>query len=178
MANDCIQRHDQPMPIEDDHVAEDEKGCAEAALKQDHDELRAELAKATTESGELGNVARQVAKLCLPHFEVEEQIVFPLFLTAGNVAAEEALAGIDGIHDRVNRFNEQRESLGKQHHAVSRAIDSLWEIACEEGNDAVIGLAENLKNHEAMEEEVLYPAVLLLIRYVKNRLAAVPSVPH
>jgi hypothetical protein len=155
-----------------------EKCRGEAALKQDHDELRAELAKATMEFGELGEVAKQVAKLCLPHFEIEEQVVFPLFSIVGDVTDGNVLAGIDAIHDLVNRFNEQREDLGKQHHAMIRAIESLWQIACEEGNEAVISLVHDLKSHEAMEEEVLYPAVLLIIKYARNGIAGRPSVPH
>ena len=49
------------------------------ALRLDHDEIRAELARATMESDPIGKAAMRVARYCLPHFEHEEKTVFPAF---------------------------------------------------------------------------------------------------
>lgn len=47
------------------------------SLKAEHDELHAELARATKESGEIGAAAREVARILHPHFVSEEDVALP-----------------------------------------------------------------------------------------------------
>ncbi len=46
-------------------------------LKTEHDELHAELARATKETGEIGIAAREVARILHPHFVAEEEFALP-----------------------------------------------------------------------------------------------------
>ena len=48
-----------------------------ASLKAEHEQLHAALAKATQESGALGEAARDVARLLHPHFDKEERYAMP-----------------------------------------------------------------------------------------------------
>ena len=57
------------------------------ALRLGHDEVRAELVRATSMPGRIGEAAGRVAGLCLPHFAREEEIVFPAFALLRELAA-------------------------------------------------------------------------------------------
>jgi len=49
------------------------------AMRLGHDEMRAELVRATSVPGRIGEAASRVAELCLPHFGREEETVYPVF---------------------------------------------------------------------------------------------------
>jgi hypothetical protein len=58
----------------------------------------------------------------------------------------------------------------KEHQAIQAATVQLAEVAKAEGNAAVERLAEILKGHAANEEEVSYPAALLVGDVVRANL--------
>jgi len=65
------------------------------SLKLEHEELHEELAKATRESGKIGDAAKAVAKILRPHFVKEEEYALPPlgllpFLAEGKVTPEMA----------------------------------------------------------------------------------------
>jgi hypothetical protein len=47
------------------------------SLRVEHEELHAELAKATREGGQVGEAAKAVAKVLHPHFLREEEYALP-----------------------------------------------------------------------------------------------------
>ena len=47
------------------------------SLKLEHEELHAELARATREKGKIGESAKAVAKVLHPHFMKEEEYAMP-----------------------------------------------------------------------------------------------------
>ena len=52
------------------------------SLKIEHEELHEELAKATKESGKIGDAAKAVANVLHPHFTKEEEYALPPARTA------------------------------------------------------------------------------------------------
>jgi hypothetical protein len=140
-----------------------------ASLTEAHDELRRELAKATLEPGLIGELTRQTARLCLPHFDVEQRVLFPLFNFAGDFHAGNLPERMDEIHGLIVQFDECRADLYDQHQSMNCAVDELWLIACEDGHESVMSLTRSLRKHETIEEEIVYPAVFLLSNYCNNR---------
>ncbi len=135
---------------------------APAALTQEHEEIRAGLAKATVEGGPIGEAVRRVAELCVPHFELEEATVFPAFATVNHLLVEDTHCDTARIESLIAAFYERRVRLANHHQSILFAIETLWQVAYEEGNDDIAILARRLKNHERMDGEVLYRAVLLV----------------
>ena len=138
-------------------------------LQLDHEDARAELVRAISMSGRIGEAAKNIARVCLPHFEYEEKFVFPVFgmlpdLAAGKVRPEmaEALPLINGFNAWHDTFNTQHESLGT-------GINALLSAACKENNREVIEFGYRLRAHERMEHEVIYPPVLAIGKFVQER---------
>ena len=140
------------------------------ALKLGHDETRAELVRATSMHGRIAEAAGRVAELCLPHFEREEETVFPVFgllrdLASGNVRPEMA-----EVLPLVSAVTEWRDAMAGEHNSLGRAIHALLLAGYKEDNREIVEFGYNLRMHERLEEEVLLPTVLLMGNYVRERL--------
>ena len=140
------------------------------ALKIGHDELRAELVRASTMHGPIGEAAGRVARICLPHFEREEETMFPVFgllhdLSLGNVRPEMA-----SILPLVAAFSDWRNSLDDEHLTIAPAIHGLLLAAHKEDNREIVEFTYALRMHERLEVDVIFPTVLLIGNYVQERL--------
>jgi hypothetical protein len=140
------------------------------ALKLGHDEVRAELVRATTTPGPIGEAAERVADLCLPHFEREEEIVFPVFGLLRELACGSVRPEMAEVLPLVSAFSAWQVTLCNQHQLIASAIHALLLAAHKEKNREFAEFAYNLRVHERMEDEVIYPMVPLIGKYVQERL--------
>jgi hypothetical protein len=60
----------------------------------------------------------------------------------------------------------------REHGDIRAATDHLLEVAREEGSQDVVRLAEQLKLHARAEEDVFYPAAILVGELVRLRASA------
>src|ERR1700687_992576 len=144
---------------------------APKALLRSHDEARAELVRATMEGGRIAKAGKRVAELCLPHFEHEEKGVFPVlallpYLEQGNLRPE-MLDVIPLIHN----FRAKHDAINDHHQLIVSAIENLLQAARKEKNREVAEFAYNLQVHERIEDEVIYPTVILIGKYLQEKLA-------
>ncbi len=58
----------------------------------------------------------------------------------------------------------------EEHRAITGALIQLGNAASEEGQREWAEFADELRHHAQMEEEVLYPAAILVGEYVKSQL--------
>lgn len=140
------------------------------ALRGSHDELRAELVRATMEEGPIAKAADWLAQLCLPHFEREEKYVFPVLgllpdLTQGIVRPEMEVALA-----LISDFSSRQDALNAQHQLILSAVEALMQAAKREKNREFADLAYGLRAHERIEDEVIYPTVLLIGSFLQEKL--------
>ena len=133
-------------------------------LKAEHDELHEELKRATAAGGHTGEAARRVARLLHPHFVKEEEFALPPLgllvpLARGESPPPSAAQVAIGMTERLRA--ELPEMLA-EHRRIVGALDGLAEVAEREGHSDVVRFAEALKQHAQTEEEVLYPAAIVL----------------
>ena len=140
------------------------------ALRLGHDEARAELVRATSMPGRVGEAARRVADVCLPHFEHEEQTVFPVFGLLRELASGKVRPEMADILPLVSKVRTWRDALGGAHHTITSAIQGMLQAAHKEDNREIIEFTYNLRMHERLEDEVIFPTVLLIGNYVEERL--------
>lgn len=138
-----------------------------SALRQDHDELRAQLGRATMEPGPIGEVAKRVAELCLPHFAQEEKTVFPVFELLPEVAEGNAPPAVLLL---VSRFIARYDDLDSAHKSIISEVEALLAAANQEHNWEFANFAYQLRVHERIENEVIFPTVNLIGNYVRERL--------
>jgi hypothetical protein len=141
-----------------------------ASLKVEHEELHEELVRLTKAGGKTGEAAQAVAKVLHPHFVKEEEPAMPPLgllqpLAEGRVRPEMA-----PVVELTDKLKEDMPAMLKEHEAIVGALQTLAEAGKQENNPQAQHFAEKLKEHAKTEEEVLYPAAILVGEYVKLKL--------
>ncbi|MDG4892508.1 hemerythrin domain-containing protein [Mesorhizobium sp. WSM4976] len=142
-----------------------------APLKIEHEELHADLVKATKVGGKTGEVAKAVAQVLHDHFVKEEQYAMPPLgllraLSEGRIAPEMAEAT-----KMTDRLEADLDAMLADHQIIVGELKRLAEAAKAENRPEIVKFAEKLELHARTEEEVIYPASILVGRYLKLKLA-------
>ena len=142
---------------------------APESLKREHAELHAGLVAASRSGGRTAAAAQAVARALQPHFVREESHVLPPLgalpgLVRGSTPpdSERIIALADGLKKDLNY-------LLHEHRGIVIELHKLGEAATEEKRSEYVDLAERLLLHAKTEEEVLYPAAILVGEYLKLR---------
>jgi hypothetical protein len=138
------------------------------ALKTEHDELHAELKHATSAGGRTGAAASAVVQLMHPHFASEEEFALPPLgllpeLSRGKIGTE--IAAVLKLTDRLER---ELPRMVAEHKEIVTALQRLVEATNAEGKPDIAAFAHKLMAHARAEEEVSYPAAVLIGRYLKS----------
>lgn len=140
-------------------------------LKAEHEELHQELAQAMHAGGRTGEAAREVASLLHPHFVKEEQFALPPLGLLGALSRGEVSADMGEVTRLTDRLEAEMPRMLAEHEKIVEALGRLVEAAIAEHKLDYVRFAEKLMAHAQMEEEVSYPAAVLVGRYVKVMLA-------
>jgi hypothetical protein len=148
------------------------KAMIPQALKLEHQELHAELLRATETVGKTGEAARRVAQLLHPHFAKEEEFALPplgmlMLLETQTPTAEEARR----IIELTDRLKAEMPRMMQEHKTIVAALMDLVKASKAEKKTECMDFAERLMLHAQTEEEVLYPAALLVGEYLKLKLS-------
>lgn len=142
------------------------------SVQAEHEAIHSALVQATQATGRVGSAAKELAEVLHPHFVVEEQIALPPLgllapLTTGEHVPEtvlsEALAMSDALKSELPRMLEE-------HKKIRAAVEKLRLAARAEQGTRYEQLAEHLALHAQTEEEVLYPAAVLVGDIIRARL--------
>ena len=144
------------------------------SLRLSHDDVRAELVRATLEGGQIAAAAKRLASLCLPHFDVEEKFTCPALGLLPDLIKGMVRPEMVAVLPLICDFSAKHAALDHQHESIQCAIDALLVAAHEEKNRDVAAFAHNMRVHEKIEEEVIYPTVIMIGNYVRERLAMQP----
>lgn len=140
------------------------------ALKLDHDELRSELDKALREKGAVGEAARELAGIVLPHMAREEKIAFPPLGLLAQLASGEVTAEMAMVLPMISEFIAGHDTLRGDHQRISFKLQKLLEAAKKEGSDEYTQFAYRGMVHERIEEAVIYPTIVLIGKYIRQQL--------
>ncbi len=141
-----------------------------ATLKAEHEELHGELARATKASGRTGEAAKAVAKVMHPHFLKEEEYALPLLGLLSTLADGKLEPGMAEVLKMTDKLEAELPQMLVEHKAIVAALQQLVEAAKAEDKPDYARFAEKLMAHARTEEEVSYPAALLIGRYLKATL--------
>ena len=141
------------------------------ALQRSHDEARAQLVWANMERDSIAVAAKRVEKLCLPHFEYEEKTIFPVLALLPNLKRSEPRPEMMDVLPLIADFSARHEALDDHHQSILFAIEALAQAARKEKNRVFAEFACNLRVHERLEDEVIYPMVIVIGKYLEGKLA-------
>jgi hypothetical protein len=140
------------------------------SLKLEHEELHAELAKAVKEGGTTGSAAEIVAKLLHPHFVKEEEYGLPPLGLLSLLAEGKVTPEMKGVLEMTDKLKVELPRMLEEHHNIVEALKKLSAAAEKEKKTEYVLFTEKLMSHARNEEEVLYPAAILVGEYIKLKL--------
>ena len=111
-----------------------------------------------------------VAERLGPHFEKEEQYALPELGLLPQLAEGKASADMKDVVDLSDKLKAELPQMLAEHKTIVSALDDLANPAKAENKTDAIEFTEKLKMHAQNEEEVLYPAAILVGEYLKLRL--------
>ncbi len=138
-------------------------------LTVEHEELHAELVKLTRARGKVGEAARAVAALLHPHFVKEEEYALPPLGLLAALAAGPPTPEMRAVLPMTDRLRAELPQMLTEHKAVVGALRGLAAAGRREKKPAAVRFAEALTLHALSEEQVLYPAAIVVGEYVRAR---------
>ena len=139
-------------------------------LTIEHKELHEKLGEVIQEGGKIGEAAKAVAEVLHPHFIKEEKYALPPLgvlrsLAKGKAQTQTQTKEILRMSDELKK---DLPTMLKEHKEVVAKLKTLIAEALKEERQDVILFAEKLILHAETEEEVLYPAAILVGDYLKR----------
>lgn len=132
------------------------------SVRAEHQEIHQALEAATRTSGEVGVAARALAAVLDPHFVREEQIALPPLGLLAALARGERPSTMRAVLPLTDSLRAELPRMLREHQAIHAATVHLQQGARARRNLPVQRLAEQLLLHAQNEEQVMYPAALLV----------------
>ena len=140
------------------------------AMRAEHAELHEKLEAATRAEGAVGEAAREVARVLDPHFAREEQIALPPLGLLEPLAAGRFTADMAAVLPMTDSLRTELPEMLAEHRAIGSALDKLEAAAHFAGKLEYARLVDEIRLHARMEEQVNYPAAILVGELVRMKL--------
>ena len=135
-------------------------------LQQEHEALHDELRRATQAGGEIGEAAKILAGL-----EKQKEGKKRMKMVGRVEVPQEAFVAALLSRERAERLEADLPAMLEEHQAIVVALRRLRDAAERAGRKDIVVFAEQLVQHARTEEEVMYPAAILVGRHVRLLLA-------
>ncbi|HYL56077.1 MAG TPA: hemerythrin domain-containing protein [Gemmatimonadales bacterium] len=140
------------------------------SIRLEHEQLHGRLAEATHLPGRTGEAARALARIAHPHFLREDEYAIPPLALLRQLAKGHVTPDMAEVLPLVARLKDEFPLMVDEHRAITGALIQMGNAASEEGLRTWAEFADELRHHAQMEEEILYPAAILVGEYVRDRL--------
>lgn len=137
------------------------------SLTIEHEELHHELASATRRGGQTGAAAERVATLLHAHVMREEELALPPLALLRPLAAGHVSPEMRDVVSLTDRLKADLPRMLDEHQAILVALEGLAHAARVERHPEVVRFVGKLILHAHTEEQVLYPAALLVGEFLK-----------
>lgn len=140
------------------------------ALEFEHRELREQLEKAMASPGRTGEAAREVMKVLEPHILLEREFAMPPLACLAQIARGEIAPDMRRFIDKTDAFKAELPRMLDEHKLIVNALRTLMQAATVEKQPGAAQFAQKMIQHAQMEEEILYPAALLVGEYLRLKM--------
>ena len=145
---------------------------APSSLAEEHRELFRGLGELASEGGETGKAVKELLAVLEPHFEKEEGAVMPLLGALRPLSEGKAIRDYSEVMSLHERFSSDYPRMLKEHAQVKKLIELVRTAAAKEGKGGVVTVMDELEHHAKVEEEVLYPAAMLVGAFARGKAKA------
>lgn len=139
------------------------------SIKTEHDAIHHDLVEATKAPGGAGAAAKELAKILHPHFVREEEIALPPLGLLATFASDPAAKGTPAILEMTDTLRREMPKMLEEHRQIRAAVGRLRDAALAQKASKLVELADALALHARTEEEVLYPAAILVGELIRAR---------
>jgi hypothetical protein len=141
------------------------------SIRREHEAIHSALVAATQAPGRVGTAAKALADVLHPHFVREEEIALPPLALLAPLAARNTLAEATSAKaaEMTTALRAEMPRMLEEHVRIRAAVADLRAAAESAGAEAQVELADALALHARTEEEVLYPAALLVGEMLRLR---------
>jgi hypothetical protein len=142
-----------------------------AAIAAGHVELHNVLSRATKEPEQLGVAARGLEAVLAPHFAREEEIAAPPLSLLPALARGDVTPDMAKVLPLTDALERELPHMLLEHDGIRQATLKFRAAAVAAGQADYVRFSDNLAAHAREEEDILYPAAILVGRYVRRGLA-------
>ncbi len=140
------------------------------SLQTEHEAIHDALTEGTQVPGPVGAAARELAAVLGPHFTRENESAWPPRGLLAALAAGEKPAGMAEALAMTDALRKELPRMLQEHAQIRVATEKLRVVAQREKASAYERFAEELALHARTEEEVLYPAAILVGDVIRARM--------
>lgn len=141
------------------------------SLQQEHKAIHEALTEATRSPGPVGAAARELAAVLAPHVKREDEIALPPLGLLAPLASGESPAGMEEALAMTDALRRELPRMLEEHQRIRAAAEKLGTVAREDHATVHEQFAEDLAAHARSEEELLYPAAILVGEVIRARMA-------
>lgn len=138
-------------------------------LVLEHDEIHERLVALLDAPAPVGPAAKKLADLLHHHFPLENEIALPPLGWLIPLASGAALPDASATREQTARLRELLPSMLEEHKEIHRAADALHDAGVAVGSEDAVRFARDLQAHARHEEEILYPAAILVGDLLRQR---------
>ena len=153
-----------------------EKGMSATAteipdsVRAENHAIHSQLEEAMKSPGQVGIAARALGTVLHPHFVREEEIALPPLGALAPLASGTVPADTSSLLAMTDALQRELPQMLAEHVRIRAAVGALRTAARAEHATKYEHLAEQLALHAQTEEEVLYPAAVLVGELIRVRL--------
>lgn len=133
-----------------------------AVIKRDHEYLLSEIAKLALLQDSTGKAAVKLKELMQHHFKEEEDYVLPPLGLLPLLAEGKLPALSEEIISLTEKLKAQQNHMIAEHQLIKAFMDEMKQAAALENHPEVFSLEREISRHAANEEEIYYPAAILI----------------
>lgn len=139
------------------------------SIQAEHEEIHNSLIEATRIVGRVGVAAKALAAVLHPHFVREEQVALPPLALLAPLSRGEMPEGTASVLAMSDTLRAELPAMLEEHKRIRAAVVELRKVASAVGDEKTVRLADQLAHHALTEEEVMYPAAILVGDLIRAR---------
>lgn len=171
--NTSVSSNAASSPADKHEHAAVQAGTAElkvpASLAAEHKELHEQLEAAIKAGGKTGEAAKIVEERLSVHFKGEEEYALPQLGLLVPLSEGKSPADAKRAIELSDKLKAQMPKMLEEHKGILEALDKLASAARDENKTQPVEFVEKLKAHAQNEEQITYPAAILVGEYLKSR---------
>lgn len=138
-----------------------------SSLLKEHRNLLSQMQPLTSYTDSTGQVAITLYELMQHHFSEEENYVLPPLAALPLLVSGQSQQQTEELLLLTEKFKTQLSHINAEHQMIKVLLEELNQIAARDGHPMPVGFEEDLHRHAQMEEEIFFPASILVGEYLK-----------